>query len=136
MAVTVAETQVQWSAANSKSVAANTAETSDAFTIDQTCVLMGITCKVDNDGTPAAGDTVDFFLLGATYDPDGAGAVEYGTTVQDLWLGRLDTSITDPALLNVPLICYITGGKIYARNNSPGGGRAQTVSVTIMEKRQ
>lgn len=135
MAVTNAETQVQWSAANSLSVAANSASTSDAFTIDQTCVMLGITCKVDNDGTPAAGDTVDFFLLGATYDPDGAGAVEYGTTTQDTWLCKLDTSVTDPAQATVVLPNAYTGGKIYARNNSPGGGRAQTVSVTILEKR-
>lgn len=135
MAVTNAETQVVWAAANSKSVAANTAETSDAFTIDATCVTLGITCKVDNDGTPAAGDTVDFYLLGATYDPDGAGAVEYGTTTQDTWLCRLDTSISDPAQANIVMPCGITGGKIYAKNNSPGGGRAQTVSVAILEKR-
>lgn len=127
------ETQVQWSAANSLSIASGATGTSDAFTIDQTCITLGITCKVDNDGAPASGDTVDFYLLSGTYDPDGSGAVEYGTTVQDIWLARLDTSVTDPSQTTVFLPCAITGGKIYCKNNS--GGRAQTVSVTILEKR-
>lgn len=133
MAVTNAEVQVQWTAANNKSIASGSAATSDAFTNDATAVTLGITCKVDNDGTPAAGDTVDFYLLGGTYDPDGAGSVEYGTTTQDTWLCRLDTSVTDPAQATIVLPCGITGGQIYCKNNS--GGRAQTVSVTIMEKR-
>lgn len=127
------ETQVQWSAANNKSIASGTTATSDAFTIDQTCITLGITCKVDNDGTPAAGDTVDFYLLSGTYDPDGAAGVEYGTTTQDTWLARLDTSVTDPSQCTVVLPCAITGGTIYCKNNS--AGRAQTVSVTILEKR-
>lgn len=133
MAVTNTETQVVWSSANSLSVSSAGTGTSDAFTLDQTCIMATATCKVDNDGTPAAGDTVDFYLLGATYDPDGTGSVEYGTTVQDTWLCRLDTSVTDPAQASVPINAALAGGKIYVKNNS--AGRAITVSVTILEKR-
>lgn len=134
MAVTNNENQVLWSAANSKSVAANTSETSDAITMDATCIQASITCKADNDGTPAAADTVDFFWLGATYDPDGSGSVEYDTA-PGVWLCRVDTSVSDPAQRTVQLNSALSGGKVTAKNNSPGGGRAITVSCTILEKR-
>ncbi len=137
MAITNNETQVLWSAANSLSIAAAGTGTSDAFTIDQTCVMATATCKADNDGTATAGDTIDFYMLCATYDPDGSGAVEYGTTTFDVWLCKCDVgaAANDPCIINVPFNPAITGGKIYVKNNSPGGGRAITVSVTILEKR-
>lgn len=133
MAVTNNETQVLWSAANNLSIAANGNGTSDAFTIDPTCIGISFTCKVDNDGAAAAGDIMDFYLLAATYDPDGSGSVEYDTTTQGTWLARLDTGVTDPSQITVQGNPNITGGKIYVKNGSTA--RAQTVSVTILEKR-
>lgn len=136
MAITNNENQVLWASATSKSVASAAAETSDAVTLDQTCIMATATCKADNDGTATAGDTVDFYLNGATYDPDGSGAVEYGTTTFDIWLGRCDVgaAANDPCIINVPFNPALNNLKIYAKNNS--AGRAITVSVTILEKRQ
>lgn len=133
MAITATETQVQWSASNSVSVSASGNQTSDVFTIDQTCFQAMIQCKADNGGTPAAGDTVDFYLQATLGDPDGASASEYGTGEQDIHLCRLDTNDDDPAIASVPIPLPLVGGRIYAVNNS--GGRAITVSATILEQR-
>ena len=133
MAITVNEVQVEWSAADSDSVAATGNETSDAFVINQTCFQATIMCKAKNDGVPASGDTVDFYLLATLGDPDGAGASEYGTTTQDIHLATLDTNTTDPAICTVQIPVPLVGGKIYAVNNS--AGRAITVSACILEQR-
>ena len=133
MAITVNEVQVLWSTAAYLSIAAAGNGTSDAFAIDQTCFQATIECKADNDGTPAAGDTVDFYLLATLGDPDGADASEYGTTVQDLHLCTLDTNTTDPAICTVQIPVPLVGGKIYAVNNS--AERAITVSTIILEQR-
>lgn len=72
MAITKSETQITWAAANNLSVAASGNGTSDAFSFDTASLLAMITLKADNNGTPAAGDTVTFYLLYTTGDPDGA----------------------------------------------------------------
>ena len=125
------EVQVTWSAANSLSIAAGNNATSDVFTFSTNGSLAHIQLKADNDGTPAAGDTVDFFLLLTCGDPDGAGADEYDTVNHAIPLGTLDTNSEDPALrtVNCPMV---KGGKLYAVNNS--AGRAITVSACILEK--
>lgn len=125
------EIQVTWSAANSLSIAAGNNATSDLFTFSTNGSFAHIQLKADNDGTPAAGDTVEFYLLLACGDPDGAGADEYDTVGHALPLGTLDTNAEDPALrtVNCPMV---KGGKLYAVNNS--AGRAITVSACILEK--
>jgi len=133
MAITVNEVQVLWSTAAYLSIAATGNGTSDAFVINQTCFQASIECKADNDGTPAAGDTVDFYLLATLGDPDGADASEYGTTTQDMHLAQLNTNLTDPAIATAVLPMPLVGGMIYAVNNS--AGRAITVSACILEQR-
>jgi len=133
MAITVTETQVEWAAADSKVVAFADSELSDAFVINQTCFQAMIQLKADNDGAPAAGDSVDFYLQATLGDPDGAGASEYGTEEQDIPLGSLDTNADDPAIASVQLPVPLVGGKIFAVNKS--AGRAITVSATILEQR-
>jgi len=133
MAITVTEVQVEWAAADSKSVADGAQELSDAFVINQACFQATIELKADNDGTPASGDTVDFYLNATLGDPDGAGASEYGTTTQDIHLATLDTNADDPAICTVQIPIPLVGGKIYADNNS--AGRAITVSACILEQR-
>ena len=125
------EVQVTWSAANSLSIAATGNATSDAFTFSTNGSFAHIQLEADNDGTPAAGDTVSFFLLLTCGDPDGAGADEYDTVNHAIPLGTLDTNSEDPALrtVNCPMV---KGGKLYAVNNS--AGRAITVSACILEK--
>jgi len=133
MAITVNEVQVLWSTADYLSIAAAGNGTSDAFVINQTCFQATIECKADNDGTPAAGDTVDFYLLATLGDPDGAGDAEYGTTVQGRHLATLNTNTTDPAICTVQILMPLVGGKIYAVNNS--AARAITVSAIVLEQR-
>lgn len=125
------EIQITWSAANSLSIAAGNNATSDAFVFSTIGSFAHIQIKADNDGTPAAGDTVDFFLLLTCGDPDGAGADEYDTVNHAIPLGTLDTDSEDPATrtVNCPMV---KGGKLYAVNNS--AGRAITVSACILEK--
>lgn len=125
------EVQVTWSAANSQSIAATGNATSDAFTFSTNGSFAHIQLKAKNDGTPAAGDTVSFFLLLTCGDPDGDVADEYDTVGHAIPLGTLDTNSEDPALrtVNCPMV---KGGKLYAVNNS--AGRAITVSACILEK--
>lgn len=125
------EIQITWSAANSLSIAFGANATSDAFTYSTDSSFAHLQLKAKNDGTPAAGDTIDFFLLLTCGDPDGAGADEYDTVNHAIPLGCLDTNSEDPALrtVNCPMV---KGGKLYAVNNS--AGRAITVSACILEK--
>lgn len=132
MALAVNEQQVTWSAANSVSIAAGGNNTSDAVTHTSGTVFQAkIQLKADNDGTPASGDTVDFYLLESQGDPDGASTDEFDTTTQGTHLARLDTNTDDPALTTVWVPGPLYKSKIYAVNNS--GGRAITVSALIQE---
>lgn len=139
MAITHNEVQVQWSAANSKSISSGSNSTSDAVAIDATAIGATITLKADNDGTPASGDTVDFFILYCNGDPDGTGSDEYDSVEHATFLARLNTYSTDtpgedPAQITVPIDSNAeTGFKVYAVNNS--GGRAITVSAAMGETR-
>lgn len=125
------EIQITWAAANSLSIAAANNATSDVFTFSANSSFGHIQIKAKNDGTPAAGDRVDFFLLLTCGDPDGAGAAEYDTVGHALPLGTLYTNAEDPALrtVNCPIVL---GGRLYAVNNS--AGRAITVSACILER--
>jgi hypothetical protein len=131
MAITKSETQITWSAANCLSVAASGTGTSDAFTFDGASLLAMITLKCDNAGAPAAGDTVTFYLLYTTGDPDGASSDEYDSTTQGTLLGVVDTFITDPAQTTVEVCPSAKGGKIYAVNNN--ATRAIVVAATMYE---
>jgi len=125
------EIQITWAAANSLSIAAANNARSDIFTFSTNSSFGHIQIKADNDGAPAAGDTVDFFLLLTCGDPDGAGADEYDTVGHAIPLGTLDTNAEDPALrtVNCPIVL---AGRLYAVNNS--AGRAITVSACILER--
>lgn len=125
------EIQITWAAAASQSIAAAGNATSDVFTYSTNSSFAHLQLKAKNDGTPAAGDTVDFFLLLTCGDPDGAGADEYDTVGHAIPLGTLDTNAEDPALrtVNCPIV---KGGRLYAVNNS--AGRAITVSSCILER--
>lgn len=126
------ERQVTWSTANSTSVASGGTATSDTAAIDDTAFQAQIELKADNDGTPASGDTVDFWLLQTLGDPDGAGSDEFETDEQGTFLATLDTNADDPALAVVELPIPSAGAQVLAKNQS--GGRAITVSATILEQ--
>ena len=134
MAITRPETQVTWpTAADSKSVTAATQENSEEVNLDATCVKAQIHLKADNNGTPAAGDTVDFYLLQTGGDPDGAATDEFDTPGHALHLGQIDTNGEDPGIKTVSLPIPQKGAKIRADNNAASNGI--TVSATITEQR-
>ncbi|MBA7523266.1 hypothetical protein ES705_15389 [subsurface metagenome] len=125
------EIQVQWAGADSVSIAGPGEGFSDAFAFSTKASSGHIQLKAHNEGVPAAGDTIDFFLLLTCGDPDGAGADEYDGPSFAIPLGTLDTFIMATAIrtVNCPIV---KGGKILAVNNS--AGRAITVSACILEK--
>lgn len=136
MAITRAETQVTWpTAANSISVTSGSNQTSEGITLDDTCVGAAVTLKADNDGTPAAGDTIDFYILYSAGDPDGAAADEYDTpgAGHPQFLAKLDTNTEDPAITTVPISHVPKKAKIYASSNA--ATNSITVSATIEEQR-
>ena len=132
MAIANNELQILWATASSKSVAAGASETSDAIAFSATCFDAMITLKADNAGTPASGDTVDFYALPTCGDPDGAGADEYPSDENDgTFLVRLDTNANDPAVSTVS-ISVAKGVKILASSNA--ASNAIVVSACINEK--
>jgi len=132
MAVANNEQQVTWSSSNSVSVSAGSTQASDAASFSATAFAAMITLKADNGGTPASGDTVDFYALLSCGDPDGFGSDEYPNDDSDgMFLARLNTNADDPATMTVALP-VAKAVKIYAKNNS--SGRAITVSACINEK--
>ena len=133
MGITTEVNTVQWGAVDSKSVALSTVENADDYTFDVTCVQAVIQLKVDNAGTPADGDTVDFYasLKG---DPDNDASDEYDTVGN--FLTTLDTYATsggtDPCVKSMAF--YPLPGQIYrfiADNQSAAS--AMTVSMQITE---
>jgi hypothetical protein len=134
MAITKTEVQVTWpTAVNSKSVAASGNQTSEEATLDATAIAGLLVMKADNDGTPASGDTIDFYILENAGDPDGAGSDEFVTTGHGRFLGQLDTNGEDPAIIARDISVVGKSFKLYVENNS--GGRAITVSATLYEQR-
>jgi len=134
MAITRAENQITWSASNSVSVSAAGSQTSDLVTLDTTCINAAITVKADNAGTPAAGDTVDYYWASSVGDPDGAATAEYPTdTLHMQWLCRIDTNSTDADKNTVSLPAVPANGYLVAVSNA--SSNSITVSGTIEELR-
>jgi len=128
------EIQVTWpTAANSKAVAAGADEVSEAFTFSVDRIAASISLKADNAGTPASGDTIDFYILWTTGDPDGASTDEYDA--EDEFhgdpLGRVDTNTTDPGQRTVDIPIGAKGGKVYAVSSA--SSNSITVSAAINE---
>lgn len=141
MAITHNEVQVTWpTAADSLTIAAASNGTSEAVAFNATTIAATLTLKADNNGTPATGDTADFYILYCNGDPDGAGSDEYDTVEHATFLCRLNTYTTDtpgedPAILTVPIECAAKiGFKIYCVNNI-AATRSMIVSATMCEVR-
>lgn len=138
MAITRAENQVTWpTSATDKAVASGTAETSEEVTLDDTCVAASITVKANNTGTPASGDTVDFYWAATGGEPDVDPSVtdDFPTQSDAHWLCRIDTNLSgnNPGVKTVDLPAVPKTGKVIADNNS--SGRSITCSATIEEIR-
>lgn len=131
------ETQITWGAAASKSVAFGATEVSDVFSFNAGAWDAAIQLSADNDGTPAAGDLVEFRIhytagdiLGDTgndYDTQ-----EYGTVLLAVSTYSADTPGEDPARVTVPLPTVAPKGfRVSAVNKSTG--RAITVRARLIE---
>lgn len=131
MAISKSNTQVTWSSATSKAVGSSSNETSDAHTFSSNSVTAMITIKADHSGTPATGDTVDFFLLYTTGDPDAASSDEYDSVGHGMHIASLDTNADDPAIKTVEIPVSAKGFKVYAKNNDPNA--TITVSAEVYE---
>jgi hypothetical protein len=131
MAATHNQSQVFWSAAATQSINAGANATSDAVTFNTADVDGMISVKADNNGTPAAGDTVDVYILYSNGDPDADAdsADEWDTVNEPIWLCNLNTLLADPQIKTVPISVAAKSFKLYAVNNS--GGRAITVSAQM-----
>lgn len=135
MAITNTAVQIKWAGANTVSVAAAGAQESDVYTPDQTAIDALLQVKADNAGTPAAGDTIDVYVLYTTGDPDADPDVadEFDTASHAQWLMKLDTSSEDPAIKSVPLNVTCKALKIRVVSNA--GANSITVSAQVTEKR-
>ena len=135
MAITKAENQVTWAAANSVSVTAGSNQTSDVVTLDVTCFNAAITVKADNITTPVASDRIYVWMLQSSGDPDGASADEYDSIKHAKLLSILDTYAEDPAIETISIPTANKSFKIYAEGATAGTTNSITVSATITEQR-
>jgi hypothetical protein len=134
MAITNTFTEFKWSTAATKALTFGTNSTSDALGAPaQNAIAAQVQCKANNGGTPASGDTVDFFLLPTLGDVDGDSTTDYDTAKNaPVFLVRLDTFLENPAVGTVPVSAAMANCKIYAVNNS--AARTITVSAGLLEK--
>ena len=99
MAATKQATQVVWGGANTKTLSTNSWVISDEITLDDQDWEIMAYARGDNQGTPAAGDTVEIRALYTAGDVDnGGGSSDYpdlntsgSTASQAELLGVLDT---------------------------------------------
>ena len=132
MTVARGELQVTWdTGSNSKSVAAASNATSDAMALDATAFAAQIHCYADNAGTPASGDTVDFYVLQSGGDPIGTGSdvFDNSNVAHATFLVTVNTFAADASQSTVPFPMPQKAFRIYAVNND--GGSAATVGATI-----
>lgn len=138
MAVTQTLTQVTWpTASTTGSVSAGGNLTSEVMTLDGSCINAQIQLKADNQGTAVAGDYINFYVLQSSGDPDLAETTdEYDTVGHAIFLARVDTFVTDPALVTVPFPLPQKNFKIYAEGDHADSiASAITVSCQIIEQR-
>ena len=124
------QVQITWpTAANSSSISSGSNDTSEAATVTSGTIAASLSLKADNDGTPASGDSVDFWILYTNGDPDAEAdsADEYDDIGSARFLCRLDTNDADPKNLTVPILAAVKGFKIYAASNA--ASNAITVSA-------
>lgn len=113
------ESQITWSSSNSVTVTSATPVASDAFAFDAEDWEADLHVYADNQGTPAAGDTADFYIAYTSGDILGDSGDDYATTEHAEFLCRLDTYATntpgeDPAGRIVPLRTAGKGFKVIA----------------------
>ena len=129
MAFGQSTSQIQWSSSDTKSVAGGGTENSDDFTANSGNVAAEIQVHADHSGTPASGDTIDFYLQ-RKGDPDQDTTDEYDN--QGDYIGTVDLNDDDPAVKTIPV--FLMQGKTYrltAVNND--ADTAITVAARLTE---
>lgn len=124
MAITNNTVAVLWSTASSKSVTAGATEISDNEDVTAAdCPKVTLTLKADNAGTPASGDTVDFYV-----SKSADGGTTYDTVENYEFLCQIDTYTpsADPSSKTVEFsIVGVTDWKLVAISN------ASSNSITV-----
>ena len=132
MPVQKSSVQILWDAGSyTKSISSSSNATSDAHTLSSTAVSAMLTLKADYGASASSSDTIDFYLLFTTGDPDGAGADEYDTTGHGMHVATLSLSTDDPSQKTVEIPVSAKGFKLYAVNNSSSS--TMTVSAEIYQ---
>jgi hypothetical protein len=118
MAVSKSSTQVTFSSADSILVSGDSQVTSDSISLSSNSIAAQLSLKADHASSPTTGDTVDFYILYSTGDPDGSGSDEFDTPEHGLHVGILDLNLEDPAQKTVDIPVSAKSFKIYVDNNS------------------
>lgn len=131
MAFSQNQIQVQWGAADTKSIAGGGTENSDDFVLSVNHTGGDLQVKADHSGTPASGDTIDFYLQ-RKGDPDQSTVDDYDN--QGDYLCTVDLNENDPAVKSMPLFGVVQGVtyRLAAVNNDSDS--AITVSARITEE--
>lgn len=87
--------QVQWAAADSKTVSVNTMQWTDVITLNAEDWDGSLTVSADNAGTAAAGDTCDVYVGWSNGDVLGDTGNDFDTDEHAEFVGRLDTYATN-----------------------------------------
>jgi hypothetical protein len=113
------QSQITWSsgAASVTLSSNNTRSTSDAFAFNVEDWDADLMLYADNSGTPAAGDTVDFYIHYTCGDINADASDDYATNEHAEFLCRLDTVAAntpgeDPAAKVIPIRTTASGFKI------------------------
>lgn len=121
MAISKAETQVEWSTADTISVTSGSNQTSDEVTVNAADISGSLMVKADNAGTPVSGDYIDVKILYTLGDPDvdPDSADEFDDAAVSPVVARLDTNAVDPARVsNIPIDTNASGFKVYLESNA------------------
>jgi hypothetical protein len=135
MALTINETQVEWSTSDSVSVTSGSSQTSDEVTVDQTTVVRELKVKADNAGTPTSGDTIEVKILVNAGDIDADPDVtdEFATAANAVVVAVLDTNAEDPVVYGSIPIPYCKSFKVYMKSNA--ASNSITVSAQMDDQR-
>jgi hypothetical protein len=122
MASSRVSTTITWSSLATTTCTGNTVVASDAFTFNVEDWEATLVVAADNQGTPAAGDTVDLWVSWTAGDVLGDSGDDFTTDEHSEFLGRLDTVAAntpgeDPVRAAFHLPTGAVGFKLLARAN-------------------
>lgn len=130
MAITRANLAVTWNTGSgTHSLTAAVSFSSDAHSLDATCINAQVTVNCDNGGSPAAGDVCDVYLLQTA----STGNYDSADILHPVFLGRLDTNTTDPA--TGTFLLPLPQANFKVRCVSGAASNVFTLSANVTEQR-